>query len=473
MGECWLQGQKKEEGEDNMERQLIKLGQIQTLIRERLGHRRPREVCSLITQERPASGEEMRRVEQLFGTKHPIIGAVHFSPLPGYEGFGSLEDVYQCAAVDTKALQEGGAHGIIFENNYDTPHKLTDVGKETELAMTELIGRLKQETTLPIGVSVLFNDYRTALRIAKTVGADFIRVPVFVDHVMTNYGEVLGTPEEILAYRREIDAEDVLLFTDIHVKHSTILNQETIEESAQNAISAGSDGLIITGKWTGDAPNTDELKRVRNAVSDFPIFLGSGVDADNISSLFEVANGTIVSTSLKEGDIQEGEINMKGYAQRIKKEKVQRLVEVAQRQPDVLFICQGNIGRSQMAEGFFNELAQGRFVATSAGTIDVAEKYGGHPTKEIVDTMKEKGIDVSPQKIKQVTEDMVKNAKRIVVLCSKDQCPEFVRESTKSVFMYVEDPFGMGVQGTREVRDKVRVVVEGILDTLQQEDNKA
>ncbi len=175
-------------------------------------------------------------------------------------------------------------------------------------------------------MSVLWNDYKAALTIAKSINASFIRIPVFVDKVKTSYGIIEESPEKILEFRKSIDAEDIMLFTDIHVKHSEILSPYSITESAQRAVTAGADALIVTGQWTGSAPDLTQLREVREQVGDFPIFCGSGVDATNIGELFEYASGAIVSTSLKEGGEQAGEVNVKGYQQRISSDKVKELL---------------------------------------------------------------------------------------------------------------------------------------------------
>lgn len=256
--------------------------------------------------------------------KEVVIGAVHFPPLLGFAEFPGFEIARDNALNDLKAFEEGGADAVIFENNYDIPHT-EFVGPEIGASMLLLGLEIKKATTLPVGISVLWNDYKTALSIAKVLDLQFIRVPVFVDTVKTSYGIIEGNFDEIIKFRKQIQAEHIALFTDIHVKHAEILSPHTIIESAQMAIKEGSDGLIITGKWTGDAPDVGELKSLKNAVGDFPIICGSGVDHRNVHELFAYANGAIVSTSLKEGANKQGEVNVKGYEQRINKNKVEEL----------------------------------------------------------------------------------------------------------------------------------------------------
>ena len=255
-----------------------------------------------------------------------IIGAIHFAPLLGYKDFPGYEVVLKNAIEDLGAFQSGGVDGVIIENNYDIPHKIF-VEKETVELMTRLGKEIKKKIKVPIGVSVLWNDYKSALSIAKNIGAQFIRVPVFVDSVRTNYGDVFAEPKSVLEYRKDIGAENVAIFTDIHVKHAELLENKSIEESAQEAIKFGSDALIVTGKWTGDAPDLKDLEAVRNTVEGFPILVGSGADSSNVKKLLQYANGAIVSTSLKEGDVKENETNIKSWQQRIDKDKVKLFME--------------------------------------------------------------------------------------------------------------------------------------------------
>lgn len=259
-----------------------------------------------------------------------LIGALHYPPLLGYPDFPGYEIAFKNALYDLQALENGGIDAIIVENNYDIPHKAF-IAPQTAECMKILTQRLQKHTKLPMGISVLWNDYKTAFSIAKELGLSFIRVPVFVDDVETSYGKMFGNPKDVIATRKILKAEDIAIFADIHVKHSTVISKHSIEESAKRAIKEGADALIVTGKWTGDAPDLDKLTAVRKAVGDFPIFCGSGIDETNVAELFKIADGAIVSTSLKEGSTDTKQINMKPYDARISEEKTRRLVEATKR----------------------------------------------------------------------------------------------------------------------------------------------
>ena len=265
----------------------------------------------------------------IFKKRKVVIGAIHFPPLFGYSEFPGLKIALNNALKDLNAFEKGGIDGVIIENNYDIPHKII-VELQTVDAMVFLGNKIKEKTKLPIGVNVLWNDFKASLFIAKTIGARFIRVPVFVDKIKTDCGVITGNPKEVPRYQKEIKAENIALFTDIQVKHAKLLNKRPIEKAAMEAIKFGSDSLIISGKWTGQAPYLKELKAVRKTVEEFPILVGSGADKKNINELLKYADGVIVSTFLKEGKVKKGEVNVKTWKQRIDRKKVKKFTEIIQ-----------------------------------------------------------------------------------------------------------------------------------------------
>lgn len=129
----------------------------------------------------------------------------------------------------------------------------------------------------------------------------------------------------------------------------------------------------------------------------------------------------------------------------------------------ILFVCVQNAGRSQMAEGFFRKYAPKDFDCQSAGTV---------PTSEInpvaVEVMKEVGIDISKQKPKDLTEDMMRNATTIVNMgCMDDKfCPAlFV---PKVIDWGIEDPKDRPIERVRKIRDEIE---KRVLEIINQ-DNK-
>ncbi len=231
-----------------------------------------------------------------FKCKKPLIGMIHLLPLPGsprYAG-GGITKIIAAAHRDLRALEEGGADAAIVENVQDTPFA-KQAPKETIAAMTVVVQELAREARIPIGVNVLRNDGIAALAIAAATGAKFIRVNVFCGVAFTDQGLIEGEARALIE-RRKCLGVDVKILADVHVKHAAHLT--TIEEAALDATRNGPDGLIVTGIGTGKRTPPEKLQAVKQ-VTDLPVFIGSGVRIDNLSTYRE-ADGFIVGTSLKE-----------------------------------------------------------------------------------------------------------------------------------------------------------------------------
>jgi membrane complex biogenesis BtpA family protein len=228
-----------------------------------------------------------------------LIGMVHLKTLPGYPQFKCMEHVLKKALEDALRLEKGGVDAILIENSDDDPHRKT-VGQETIAAITIIAQKIKEQVRVPLGLCILWNDYKAALAIAKVVGADFVRVPVFTEAVLTSCGMIEGDPYDVICYRRLIGAENVKILADVHVKHSTVLSKRSIWESAREALGFGADEIIITGRFTGDSPDIKELEEVRLKCPEAKIVIGSGTDADNIVLLRRFADRFIVGTYFKD-----------------------------------------------------------------------------------------------------------------------------------------------------------------------------
>ena len=124
----------------------------------------------------------------------------------------------------------------------------------------------------------------------------------------------------------------------------------------------------------------------------------------------------------------------------------------------VLFVCVHNSGRSQMAEAFFNHLAKGKAIALSAGTIP-AETVDIN----VVEVMKEKGIDISDKVPKMLTMEMLKNADKVISMgCGVEEvCPATFVETED---WELEDPKGKSLDNVRNIRD---MILERVVELLK------
>ncbi len=127
----------------------------------------------------------------------------------------------------------------------------------------------------------------------------------------------------------------------------------------------------------------------------------------------------------------------------------------------ILFVCEGNMMRSQMAEVFYNEFT-GTSDAVSAGATAETKD---HISKRAIAAMDAVGYDVTNLKPKQLTEQMIDKAGRVVYFPS-DYMPEYVKQSSKSELWQVIDPHYHKEEGmplVYEVRDEIRKKVEILL----------
>jgi arsenate reductase len=125
----------------------------------------------------------------------------------------------------------------------------------------------------------------------------------------------------------------------------------------------------------------------------------------------------------------------------------------------VLFVCVGNAGRSQMAEGFFNHLANGKARAISAGT-----KPASAVDPKTIEVMREVEIDISAARPKALTMEMLDQASRVVTMgCGAEGvCPASFVETED---WQLEDPKGKPIEEVRRIRDEIKAKVMKLLES--------
>jgi arsenate reductase len=127
--------------------------------------------------------------------------------------------------------------------------------------------------------------------------------------------------------------------------------------------------------------------------------------------------------------------------------------------PAVLFLCVHNAGRSQMAMGWFNHLADGRAVAYSGGS-----EPGERVNPAAVEAMAEVGIDIASAQPKRWTDEGVRAADVVVSMGCGDACPVYPGKRYED--WVLADPFGKGVEEVRPTRDEIGRRVRELLASL-------
>src|SRR5882762_10091549 len=236
-----------------------------------------------------------------------IIGMVHLPPLPGSPRWdGSMARVVAAALADARALGEGGVDAILVENFGDAPFTPGRVEPATVAAMSVAAAAVREALPrTPLGVNVLKNDARAALAVAAAVGAEFIRVNVHAGAVLADQGIVQSDAYGTLRDRRLLGV-DVAILADVGGKHAQPLVPVELEQTARDLVHRGlADALVVSGPGTGRATPVADVKRVRLAVPDVPLLVGSGVTPETVAELLSLADGVIVGTSMKvQGDVR-------------------------------------------------------------------------------------------------------------------------------------------------------------------------
>jgi arsenate reductase (thioredoxin) len=126
----------------------------------------------------------------------------------------------------------------------------------------------------------------------------------------------------------------------------------------------------------------------------------------------------------------------------------------------VLFICIGNSGRSQMAEAFLNQFAGRKAMASSAGTMPARQV-----DPNVVELMKEEEIDISSSKPRQLTDEMLQEADKVITMgCAVEEACPAIRVHSED--WGLSDPKGKSKKEIRKIRDEIKDRVMKLLQEI-------
>src|SRR6478672_13765113 len=137
-----------------------------------------------------------------------------------------------------------------------------------------------------------------------------------------------------------------------------------------------------------------------------------------------------------------------------------RPAEPDQHVPEVLFVCVHNAGRSQMAAGLLEKLADGRVHVRTAGS-DPADQIN----PAVVVAMSEVGVDLSKEFPKPLTDEAVRAADAVITMGCGDACPVYPGKRYED--WELEDPAGKDLDTVRRIRDQIAERVQSLLGELE------
>jgi arsenate reductase (thioredoxin) len=128
-------------------------------------------------------------------------------------------------------------------------------------------------------------------------------------------------------------------------------------------------------------------------------------------------------------------------------------------EPEVLFACVHNAGRSQMAAGFLAKLAGARIRVSSAGS-----EPGDEVNPVAVEAMAEAGIDISAGIPRRLSDEDVRRADVVITMGCGDSCPIYPGKRYED--WDLQDPSGKDLDTVRAIRDEIEQRVRALVADL-------
>ena len=154
-------------------------------------------------------------------------------------------------------------------------------------------------------------------------------------------------------------------------------------------------------------------------------------------------------------------------AHRFARERLRALAQadgtIVKEQPEVLFVCIHNAGRSQMAAGLVKLRSHGRVHVRSAGSAP-----GEEVNPAVVEAMEELGVDMGEAFPKPLTDEVVRAADVVITMGCGDACPIYPGKRYED--WQLDDPAGQGIEAVREIRDEIDRRVRKLIGELVPED---
>jgi protein-tyrosine-phosphatase len=150
-------------------------------------------------------------------------------------------------------------------------------------------------------------------------------------------------------------------------------------------------------------------------------------------------------------------------AHRFTRERLKALAQaegmITKEQPEVLFVCVHNAGRSQMAAGLVKLRSQGRIHVRSAGSTPA-----GEVNPAAVEALEELGVDMSEEFPKPLTDEVVRAADVVITMGCGDACQIYPGKRYED--WELDDPEGQDLEAVRRIRDDIDERVQRLVGEL-------
>lgn len=252
----------------------------------------------------------------LFGVEKPVIAMLHLDPLPGDPAWrrgDSLEAVVRHARQDLLALQSGGVDAILVSNEFSLPYQ-RHMSFVTPAAMARVIGELKPDLALPLGVDCI-SDGLATLELAAAVDASFVR-GTFSGVYVGDGGLYHNDISDLLRRKAALGLEGLRMLYFLNPESDRNLDTRPLDQIARSLLfKAAPDGLCVSASAAGEDVSTHEMDLVWAAArGQAAVFCNTGCRVDTVAGKLAHCDGAVVGSTFKRDGVLRNHVDVQRVA---------------------------------------------------------------------------------------------------------------------------------------------------------------
>ena len=240
------------------------------------------------------------QIAGVFHTDKPILGMLHLNGL-------TPDGVHDWAKREIEQFYSNGIDAVLVEDYFGTP-------SDVEWALDYLKNNYGDHV---YGVNLL-SDPEKGFRLAKEYGAAFLQIDSVCGHLRPGfhmsghdkpnlYDKTCdGDYAERLAELRE--EYPLFLLGGVRFKYQPVRSGRSVEEDLKIG-KERCNAVVVTGAGTGIDTGTRKIQQFRDALGDFPLFVGAGMTAETCDAQLSIADGAIIGSWFKENGSTEAPVD--------------------------------------------------------------------------------------------------------------------------------------------------------------------
>lgn len=134
----------------------------------------------------------------------------------------------------------------------------------------------------------------------------------------------------------------------------------------------------------------------------------------------------------------------------------------------ILFVCNENVSRSQMAATIYNHLTGSNEAEAAGINLDVEGETLGERSKRVgigksFELMRKSGLDMSGRKRVKLTKEMLKDYDKVISMVHVDLAPEWLKKAPNYIYWHIPDPKGKVMQATIEAKNNISKNIDKLI----------